>query len=142
MSSQSNGKRAAILQAGAVPYRYTDSEVEFCLITSTEGRWIFPKGNVRPGGKCWKTAMKEAVQEAGVRGNLLCRPLGAYDIVNDTKAYTLVPFLLEVTKCDDLWEEAPFRLRRWGTEAETRHLLWQPLGPCLDAAVARVNNPH
>ena len=40
MASQNSEEGETLYQAGVVPYRRTTGEVEFCLITSTEGRWI------------------------------------------------------------------------------------------------------
>jgi 8-oxo-dGTP pyrophosphatase MutT (NUDIX family) len=139
MASQDAEQGEVPRQAGAVPYRRMDHGVEFCLITSTEGRWIFPKGTVKAGKNYWKTAIREAVEEAGLRGNLLCQPLGSYEMVKDEKIYSLVLFLMEVTRCEQLWEEADFRRRRWATRDEARRLLCQPLRDCLDVAVARIN---
>ena len=36
-------------QAGAIPYRKSDSGIEFLQVTSKKGNWIFPKGFVEPG---------------------------------------------------------------------------------------------
>jgi 8-oxo-dGTP pyrophosphatase MutT (NUDIX family) len=113
--------------------------VEFCLITSTEGRWIVPKGNVEPGKNDQKAAIREALEEAGLRGRLLYRPLGSYEMVKDEETYTLVLFLLEVTGCDEEWEEAHFRQRRWATQDEARRLLCRPLCDCVDAAITRID---
>jgi 8-oxo-dGTP pyrophosphatase MutT (NUDIX family) len=139
MASQNSETDETLYQAGVVPYRRTPRDVEFCLITSTEGRWIFPKGAVKAGKNYWKTAIREALEEAGLRGCLLCRPLGSYEMVKDEKHYNLVLFLMEVTRCAEVWEEADFRRRRWATQDEARRLLCQPLRDCLDVAVARIN---
>lgn len=140
MASQNSGKGGTFDQAGALPYRRTRLGVEFCLITSTEGQWIFPKGNVKPGKTYQKTAIKEAFEEAGLRGRLLNRPLGSYEMANCESTYTLVLFLMEVTRCEDVWEEADFRRRRWATQDEAQRLLCQPLRDCLDVAVARMKD--
>jgi 8-oxo-dGTP pyrophosphatase MutT (NUDIX family) len=129
---------ATFEQAGAVPYRRTRCGVEFCLITSTEGRWIFPKGNVSRGMLPQKTAVKEALEEAGLRGRILDPPLGSYEMVKYEKTYTLVLFLMEVTGCEDVWEEASFRRRRWATREKAQCLLCHPLDSCLSTAVALI----
>jgi 8-oxo-dGTP pyrophosphatase MutT (NUDIX family) len=139
MASQNSGKAGTLHEAGAVPYRCTSRGLEFCLITSTEGRWIFPKGTVKPGKQRYKTAIREALEEAGLKGELLYRPLGSCEMVKDEEKYTLVLFLLEVTACEQVWAEADFRRRRWATQDEARQLLCQPLADCLDVAVARIS---
>jgi 8-oxo-dGTP pyrophosphatase MutT (NUDIX family) len=139
MASQNSGNRTNFDQAGALPYRRTRRGLEFCLITSTEGRWIFPKGIIDPGETYKETASKEALEEAGLRGRFVGGPLGVYDMVKCQKPYTLVLLLMEVTACEDAWEEADFRERRWAAEDEARHLLCQPqLQDCLDVAAARL----
>jgi len=93
-------------QAGALPFRRTRRGLEFCLITSTEGRWIFPKGVVDPDETYKETATKEAFEEAGLRGRLVGSPLGCCEMVKCGKRYTLVLLLMEVTACEEVWEEA------------------------------------
>jgi hypothetical protein len=62
-------------------------------------------------------------------------------MLKDGKPYTLVLLLMEVTACEDAWEEAHCRKRQWATEAEARRLLCQPqLQNCLDIAVARLKD--
>lgn len=125
-------------QAGALPFRCTRRGLEFCLITSTEGRWIFPKGVIDSDETYKETATKEALEEAGLRGRLVGAPLGCWEFVKYEKPYMLVLLLMEVTACEDEWDEASFRKRRWATEDEARRLLCHPqLRECLDIAVAR-----
>jgi 8-oxo-dGTP pyrophosphatase MutT (NUDIX family) len=141
MASQNSGTRTTFHQAGALPYRRTRRGLEFCLITSTEGRWIFPKGIINPGETYKETASKEALEEAGLRGRFVDRPLGSCEMVKYGKPYNLVLLLMEVTACEDSWEEADFRQRRWAAEDEARRLLCQPqLQNCLDIAVARLKD--
>lgn len=104
----------SIPQAGAVPYRLRGECIEFCLITSLKKkRWIFPKGIVDPGETPQETALKEALEEAGLRGRIVGEPLGSY---RDTKWGTpldVTVWLMEVDHCDDHWHEHDLRERRW-----------------------------
>ena len=140
MARHDSEEVAMFEQAGAVPYRRTRRGVEFCLITSTEGRWIFPKGNVSHGSTLRKTAIAEALEEAGLRGRILGPPLGSYEMVKYEKTYTLVLFLMEVTGCEDVWEEASLRRRRWATREKAQRLLCHPLDNCLNTAVAMIED--
>jgi len=141
MASGNSGNGKHFDQAGALPYRRTRRGVEFCLITSTEGRWIFPKGIIESGETYKETAAKEAFEEAGLRGKLVGGPLGSYEMVKYGKTYTLVLLLMEVTACEDEWKEDHFRERRWATLDDARQLLCRPqLRKCLDAAVARLKD--
>lgn len=142
MGRLKSGKVETWDQAGALPYRLTRRGPEFCLITSTEGRWMFPKGTIAPGETCKETAAKEALEEAGLRGRFRGAPLCCCEMVKSGKPYTLVLMLMEVAECDDVWEEAHFRKRRWATKEKARRLLCQPqLRKGLDLAVARLKSP-
>ena len=126
-------------QAGVLPFRCERRGLEFCLIASTKGRWIFPKGVIDPEETYRETATREALEEAGLTGRLVGAPLGCCEMIKYGKPYTLVLLLMEVTKCEEVWEEAHFRQRRWATEDEARQLLCQPqLRNGLDIAVARL----
>jgi 8-oxo-dGTP pyrophosphatase MutT (NUDIX family) len=129
-------------QASTVPFRWNVTGLEFCLITSTSGRWGFPKGVIDPGETYMETAVKESVEEAGLHGRLLEPPLGCYEVFKYGRINTVVVSLMEVTQCDAVWDEVHFRQRRWVGEDEARRLLCRPsLRECLDAAVARINKP-
>lgn len=141
MASLKLGKTKTFDQAGVLPFRRTRRGLEFCLITSTEGRWIFPKGVIDPGETYKETATKEAFEEAGLRGRFVGGPIGSCEMVKCGKPYTLVLLLMKVTTCEDVWEEAHFRERRWATVDEARRLLCQPpLRNVLDTAVARLKD--
>jgi hypothetical protein len=54
---------------------------------------------------------------------------------------TVVVSVMEVTQCDDVWEEAHLRERLWVTPDEARQLLCRRwLRSFLDAAVARIED--
>jgi 8-oxo-dGTP pyrophosphatase MutT (NUDIX family) len=62
----SNGRQ----QAAAVCYRIGERGVEFLLVQTRGGRWIFPKGGVKPGLTHAQSAALEAFEEAGVHGRM------------------------------------------------------------------------
>ncbi len=126
-------------QAGVLPFRRKRGGVEFCLITSSRGRWIFPKGTIAPNESYKETATKEALEEAGVRGRLVGAPLGCWEMLKYDEPYTLVLLLMEVKDCADEWDEAHLRERRWVGVNQARKLLCQPpLRKALDTAIARL----
>ena len=106
-------------QFGAAPFRYgEDGQVEVLLVTTRETRrWMVPKGwpikKLGPLG----TAMQEAYEEAGVRGD--GRPsIGTFDYLkvmrkgpNQICEVELFG-LLVVEELDD-WPEKAERDRRW-----------------------------
>lgn len=57
-------------QVAAVCYRVRTGVVEFLLVQTRKGRWIFPKGSVEPGLTHAQAAALEAFEEAGVHGRM------------------------------------------------------------------------
>lgn len=101
-------------QASAVPYRYRDGHLEFCLITSSSRRkWAFPKGVIDKGESPAQTALKEAAEEAGLKGEICGKPLGKYQYVKYGRSLTVVVMLMKVRKAATRWDEAELRERQW-----------------------------
>jgi 8-oxo-dGTP pyrophosphatase MutT (NUDIX family) len=63
-----------------IAYRIQDGKVRVLLMTSRDtGRWIIPRGNIKPGVTPCRAAEQEAYEEAGVRGTIIgSDPLGMY----------------------------------------------------------------
>jgi 8-oxo-dGTP pyrophosphatase MutT (NUDIX family) len=57
-------------QVAAVCYRVRGGEIEFLLVKTGKGRWIFPKGSVELGLTHAQAAALEAFEEAGVHGRM------------------------------------------------------------------------
>lgn len=58
-------------QSGALPYRIKAGKVEVLLVTSTRHKhWIVPKGWIALGLSAAESAAKEALEEAGVCGQV------------------------------------------------------------------------
>ncbi len=57
-------------QVAAVCYRIRKRGIEFLLVQTRGGRWIFPKGGVEPGLTPAQSAALEAFEEAGVHGRM------------------------------------------------------------------------
>jgi phosphohistidine phosphatase len=112
-----------LMQAGAVPFRRNGSAREFLLVTSHRGRWIFPKGIVEPGETPEETALKEAREEAGIRGVLLPQLLGEYLDHKWRNNCTVRMFLLEYLGECESWEEGGVRERRWCTYDDALRLI-------------------
>jgi 8-oxo-dGTP pyrophosphatase MutT (NUDIX family) len=114
-------------QAGALPYSMVDGRVVFLLITSRRtGRWIFPKGDIEPGMTPWESAAVEALEEAGVTGQISTEPVGSYRSSASADGSTLVDidlFPLRVDNQLDIWKEMDQRLRHWAVLPEARRLL-------------------
>jgi 8-oxo-dGTP pyrophosphatase MutT (NUDIX family) len=65
-------------QAAAVCYRIRKRGIEFLLVQTRGGRWIFPKGGVEPGLTPAQSAALEAFEEAGVHGRMEAIPFARY----------------------------------------------------------------
>lgn len=57
-------------QVAALCYRRSATSIEFLLVKTDGGRWIFPKGNVEGKEELWQGAEREAFEEAGASGDV------------------------------------------------------------------------
>jgi 8-oxo-dGTP pyrophosphatase MutT (NUDIX family) len=118
-------------QAGAIPYMVVDGQVVFLLVTSRgSGRWIFPKGELMEGLEPWEAAALEALEEAGVEGEIDPRPLGRYRAMKSLairrKVIEIEMYPLRVTRQLDDWAEKKMRHRHWAILPEAKRLLSDP----------------
>lgn len=65
-------------QVAAICYRVRNSAIEFLLVQTRSGRWIFPKGSAEPGLTHAQAAALEAFEEAGVHGRIEEAPFARY----------------------------------------------------------------
>ncbi len=131
-----------LAQASAVPFRSTEAGIEFCLITSlSSGRWGFPKGLIDPGETAVETALKEAFEEAGLRGEIVGEPLGDYRYAKWGSMLCVTVYLMEVNAAEESWLEADRRQRRWvSAETATDMLDRKYLARLLKLAVRRLGS--
>lgn len=109
-----------IQQASAIPFRRVGDSVEVCLITSTSGRrWGFPKGIVDGDNTHEQTALIEALEEAGLHGQIVGEAIGCYRYRKWGTNLDVTVYLMEVTKEDEIWQEAELRDREWLSFRET-----------------------
>jgi 8-oxo-dGTP pyrophosphatase MutT (NUDIX family) len=126
-----SGGDVAKRQAGAIPYTVVQGEVVFLLITSRgSGRWIFPKGDPIDGLEPWDAAAQEALEEAGIEGEVDPRPLGVYrtfkTLAIRRKVIEVELYPLRVTRQFDDWPEKGHRHRHWAILAEAKRLISDP----------------
>ncbi len=131
---------AAYDQACAIPYRYWNNRLEFCLITSSrKKRWGFPKGIIDPGETPGETALKEADEEAGLTGRIRGLPLGDYCYHKWGRDLEVVVWLMEVKEAADEWDESDVRRRRWVSADDVSRVLQQDsLRPLVKTAMKRL----
>jgi 8-oxo-dGTP pyrophosphatase MutT (NUDIX family) len=66
-------------QAAALPLIGSGADARVVLVTSRETRrWVIPKGWIEPPEPPFRTAMREAFEEAGLSGEAEQEPLGSY----------------------------------------------------------------
>ncbi|MBX3446538.1 MAG: NUDIX hydrolase [Parvibaculaceae bacterium] len=118
-------------QAGAIPYAVIDGQVAVLLVTSRRsGRWIFPKGGLMEGLTPHEAAAREALEEAGVEGEVRDMPLGAWRTIK-RRGVRVTPievdmYPLLVTRQHEAWEERSQRRRHWAGLREAQQLLSDP----------------
>src|SRR5215471_2288690 len=101
-------------QAAVIPYRIRKERLEVALVTTSRGKgWIVPKGSVDAGERPRDAAIREAEEEAGLRGVVARRRLGHYRHVNGHGPCLVDVYLMRVTDVMEEWMEDKLRRRRW-----------------------------
>lgn len=101
-------------QSAVIPYRVVEGEIEIMLITSIRRRrWIIPKGIIEPHLSAKESARKEALEEAGVMGEVMKTPIGKYRRKKWGGKCSITVYLMEVRTVLDMWPEQSLRNRRW-----------------------------
>lgn len=114
-------------QSGVIPYRVEKDKIEVLLITSRRGkRWIIPKGIVEPGMSPAESAAKEALEEAGVEGEISAASSGEYEYPKWEGICKVEVYLLKVITIHPEWPEKYFRERRWMSVEEAARLVREP----------------
>ena len=142
------GDPDAVRQAGAIPYTVVEGQVVFLIITSRRsGRWIFPKGALIEGMEPGEVAAHEALEEAGVEGEVQAQPVGSYRTIKTLALRRAVievdMYPLRVERQLDEWREQKSRHRHWVILPEAKRLLSDPrLAELADRLSRRVLAEH
>ena len=98
-------------QAGAIVVRAGKNGPRILLVTARRNpdNWIFPKGHVEAGETLRAAAVREAREEAGVAGNVVC-PAGRMSFEFGENTYRVSYF---VVRTDDAGKEREGRQLRW-----------------------------
>lgn len=113
-----------IPQACAIPYRMTGGRIEVCVVTSRrKRRWVFPKGIVEAGETEPQAALKEAREEAGIRGRIAGEALGQYERRKFGNVFVVTCYLMHVTHEQRTWRESAIRERAWVSVEEAARLV-------------------
>jgi 8-oxo-dGTP pyrophosphatase MutT (NUDIX family) len=130
-------------QAGVIAYRIRRGVVQVLLMTSRDtGRWIIPKGNIKPGTTPSKAAAQEAFEEAGIKGTIVSSTaLGMYTYFKklrsgEARSATVEVFLLQVKKQVKKWPEKGERKLVWVSAKKAVSLIAEPgLVPLLNRLI-------
>jgi 8-oxo-dGTP pyrophosphatase MutT (NUDIX family) len=117
-----------------LPYRFSPlAALEILVLTTRQTRsWIVPKGWPIRGLRPSKSAAREAWEEAGVRGRIGAKPIGAFSYdkaLDDTGSTVLCEvkvFPLLVERQSEAWPEADQRIVQWVDPARAVALIKEP----------------
>ena len=124
--------RSETRQVAALPWRLEDGERRILMITSRETRrWVIPKGGRMVGKSDPEAAAQEALEEAGVKGDIETQSIGVFRYAKGLKdggvrQCVVSVYPLEVLIQLGVWPEAHQRERRWMTPAEAAELVHEP----------------
>ena len=132
MSSKRRTLSSETRQVAALPWRHGAGGVEIMMITSRETRrWVIPKGGRMIGKTDFEAAAQEALEEAGVRGEMHPETIGAFRYAkrlrNGAERRCVVAvYPLEVLIQLGAWPEDGERQRRWMPLAEAADAVHEP----------------
>ncbi|URD74816.1 Nudix hydrolase [Musa troglodytarum] len=142
-------KSGGRLVVGCIPYKFCpggeglDKSMEVLVISSPKGNGLlFPKGGWETDETIKEAASREALEEAGVQGNVE-RKLGRWRYKSRTydAYYEGTMFPLNVTEELGDWPEMHVRQRKWVTVAEAREGCQHPwMKEALERLVKRLSN--
>ncbi|MEN5363662.1 NUDIX hydrolase [Brevundimonas intermedia] len=124
--------RSETRQVAALPWRLTDDGRQILMITSRETRrWVIPKGGRMVGKTDPEAAAQEAMEEAGVRGEMDPTSIGVFRYAKGLKdggvrQCVVSVYPLEVLVQLGAWPEAHQRERRWMSLSEAADLVHEP----------------
>jgi 8-oxo-dGTP pyrophosphatase MutT (NUDIX family) len=129
-------------QAAAIPFRISGRKLEVCLIRrkGSRNRWGIPKGFVERGDSARDAALKEAEEEAGLRGKLVGASVGRYKYDKWGTTLEVTVYLMKVKTEEDDWQESDYRERHWKSFRDAARLLGRhPVRPFLKSLKERLS---
>ena len=133
MTKSKRSGRSETRQVAALPWRKTGEGLQVLMITSRETRrWVIPKGGRMIGKTDFEAAAQEALEEAGVRGEMHPETIGAFRYAkrlrNGAERRCVVAvYPLEVLIQLGAWPEDGERQRRWMPLAEAADAVHEPV---------------
>jgi len=128
-------------QAAVVPYRIRNERLEVALVTTSRGKgWIVPKGSVDHGERPRDAAIREAEEEAGLRGIVTRKPIGRYHHVKGNLHRQVDVYLMRVTSVLENWLEDNVRRRRWMRTSDAAQCLSKELHQFIHHLEAKLDS--
>ena len=112
-------------QSAAIPYRRRGGRLEVLVISSRSGkRWGVPKGIQEPGLEAHDSAAKEALEEAGIEGQVGREVVGRFEYEKWGGTCKVEVYLMRVLRHvdDPRWVERE-RQRRWLSPEEAASVI-------------------
>jgi 8-oxo-dGTP pyrophosphatase MutT (NUDIX family) len=119
-------------QVAALPWRRGPEGLEIMLVTSRETRrWVIPKGGLMAGLTDAEAAAQEALEEAGIEGEIAAEAIGEFRYLKVLKRraprwYRVSVHPLRVERELDTWDEAHERDRAWFGRETAADLVAEP----------------
>ena len=114
------------IQAAAIPYRASPfGGYEVLLVSCSRGGWGLPKGGVKSSQTPAQAAASEALEEAGILGEVEAR-LGEFSYRKQRRRNRVHVLPLRVTQVLARWEEEGRRVRVWVPLVEAARLVRRP----------------
>lgn len=110
------GNRAKIYnEAGVLPYKIEkNGNLKFMFITTRKGKkWSVPKGLIEKHLDAKTTAAKEAMEEAGIEGEIADEKLGDFHFGKWGGICKVSVYPMRITHTREVWEEMYERNRKW-----------------------------
>jgi len=122
-------------KSAVIPYRFKNDVLQFLLITPKikdgkpvrETQWMVPKGTIKAGIRPAESARIEALEEAGVLGDVLSGFKGFYNYeTKNNKVQKIYTYFMKVTYTMKNWGEKGQRRRKWVAFENIREYLNEP----------------
>lgn len=119
-------------QVAALPVRLNaKGQLEVLLVTTRQSRrWVIPKGWRSTRLSDADAAAREALEEAGVTGRLLKKPVGSYSYFkredDGFRPIKVTVYVLKVREQQKRWKEVDERKRRWLSISRAAELVQEP----------------
>jgi 8-oxo-dGTP pyrophosphatase MutT (NUDIX family) len=137
------------IQYAALPWRKAGHSLQILLITTRNTRrWIVPKGWPLAGCSPSESAAHEAMEEAGISGEVSAKALGSFTYDKRRKSGDVVRcevhvFTMEVLHQRRTWAEKTARETRWcSVEEALTHVSEPGLRRVIGKFAKAVRKPH